>query len=259
MRILARENLKAAWKRVKANQGAPGIDGMSSIEEFPAFSREHWPRIRKALLDGSYRPSPLRQVMIPRPSGRGERQLRIPTVLDRVIRQASQQTLTPILDPSFSASSFGCLFTAHQGPLVPTDQLPFLRFLFRGTKICWSEKTSALLEWSVRRLTNRNWGVSMPTRLAKLEDFLRGWMGYFWISEYYRPIPEIDQWIRRRIRMRFWVQWRQRWTRIGNLLKLGVASSKPFRPGAALTDHGICLVRMPCSSRCRTSGWLSRA
>ena len=65
-------------------------------------------------------------------------------------------------------------------------------------------------------------GVSVRTRLAKLADYLRGWMGYFWISEYYRPIPEIDPWLRRRIRMCFWVQWRRRWTRIGNLLKLGV-------------------------------------
>ena len=106
MRALARENVLAAWKRVKANQGAPGVDGMS-IEEFPAFGREHWPAIRKALLDGSYRPSPLRRRMIPKPGGRGERQLQIPTVLDRVILQAIQQVLTPILDPTFSASSFG--------------------------------------------------------------------------------------------------------------------------------------------------------
>ena len=64
--------------------------------------------------------------------------------------------------------------------------------------------------------------TAMRFRLAKLADYLRGWMGYFWISEYYRPIPEIDPWLRRRIRMCFWVQWRRRWTRIGNLLKLGV-------------------------------------
>ena len=63
-RVLASANLRAAWKQVRANQGAPGVDGMS-IEELPAWAREHWPGIRKALLDGSYRPSPLRQRMIP--------------------------------------------------------------------------------------------------------------------------------------------------------------------------------------------------
>jgi RNA-directed DNA polymerase len=105
-RVLASENLKVAWKQVKANQGAPGVDAMS-IEEFPAFAREHWPQIRESLLNGSYQPSPLRQQMIPKPDGRGLRQLRIPTVLDRVILQAIQQVLTPRLDPGFSESSFG--------------------------------------------------------------------------------------------------------------------------------------------------------
>ena len=59
--VLARENLLAAWRRVKANAGAPGIDGMT-VEEFPAFSREHWPRIRSALMEGTYRPAPVRRV-----------------------------------------------------------------------------------------------------------------------------------------------------------------------------------------------------
>ena len=341
-RVLASANLKSAWQQVKANKGAAGVDGMS-IEAFPAFAREHWPSLREALLNGTYQPSPLRQQSIPKPDGRGLRQLRIPTVLDRVILQAIQQVLTPMLDPSFSESSFGYrpgrsahaavkqvqrniragyriavdldlekffdrvdfdvlmarlgryvsdqrllrligkylragvlidgqLHPTRQGipqgsplsPLlanlvlddfdrelerrghrfaryaddvvilvrspragqrlmasvarflrrdlklevngekskvVPTDQLSFLGFSFRGTKICWSEKTSARFRREVRRLTNRNWGVSMNRRLTELGRYLRGWMGYFWINEYYRPIPEIDQWIRRRVRM----------------------------------------------------------
>ena len=105
-RVLASANLKLAWKQVKANQGAAGVDGMS-IEAFPSFAKEHWPSLRKALLDGTYQPSPLRQQLIPKPDGHGLRQLRIPTVLDRVILQAIQQVLTPILDPGFSESSFG--------------------------------------------------------------------------------------------------------------------------------------------------------
>ena len=66
--ILARENLLEAWRRVKANAGAPGIDGMT-VEEFPAFSRKHWPRIRSALMEGTYRPAPVRRVFIPKPDG----------------------------------------------------------------------------------------------------------------------------------------------------------------------------------------------
>ena len=105
VRVVDRANLKRAWKRVKANQGAPGVDGMR-LEGFPAFARLHWSAIRQALLDGTYQPQPVRRVSIPKPNG-GERLLGIPTVLDRVIQQAIGQVLTPLFDPDFSASSFG--------------------------------------------------------------------------------------------------------------------------------------------------------
>lgn len=398
VRALTRSNLLAAWKQVKANQGAAGIDSMS-IEEFPAFAREHWPSVRKALLEGSYQPSSLRQRMIPKPGGRGERQLRFPTVLDRVILQAIQQVLTPRLDPSFSESSFGyrprrsahqavrqvqrfireghrvavdldlekffdrvdhdllmnrlgrrvadrrllrligrylragvvidsqlhptrqgipqgsplspllanlvldeldrelerrghrfaryaddavilvrseragqrvlasvaCFLerrlklavNAEKSQVVTTDQLSFLGFSFRGTKICWSPKTLARFQWSVRRLTNRNWGVSMRTRLTKLADYLRGWMRYFWITELYRPIPEIDQWLRRRVRMCFWVQWRRRWTRIGNLLKMGVGRDQAVSTGRS--SHGPWhLARTYATQLAMSNDWLAQ-
>lgn len=104
-KVLAAENLRRAWRRVKANRGAPGNDGMH-IEDFAAFAREQWPTIRERLSDGSYRPQPVRRVLIPKP-GRGERPLGIPTVTDRLIQQAIAQVLTPIFDPEFSESSFG--------------------------------------------------------------------------------------------------------------------------------------------------------
>ena len=98
-------NMRRAWKRVKANQGAPGSDGMT-LEDFPTFARSHWSAIRQALLDGAYQPKPVRRVSIPKPNG-GERWLGIPSVVDRVIQQALGQVLTPIFDPGFSESSFG--------------------------------------------------------------------------------------------------------------------------------------------------------
>ena len=104
-RIVDPSNVRKAWKRVKANKGAPGIDGMS-LDDFPDFVREHWSKVRQALFDGSYQPQPVKRVTIPKPSG-GERLLGIPIVLDRVIQQAIGQILTPIFDPEFSASSFG--------------------------------------------------------------------------------------------------------------------------------------------------------
>jgi len=104
-RVLARENLIAAWKRVKRNGGAAGVDGME-ISEFPDFLRQHWETIRRKLLDGSYTPSPVRRVEIPKPDGT-KRPLGIPTVLDRVIQQAMAQILTPIHEPVFSDHSYG--------------------------------------------------------------------------------------------------------------------------------------------------------
>ena len=103
--ILNRENLLAAWKRVKRNAGAAGIDGMK-IVDFPDFLRQHWETIRQKLLDGSYAPSPVRRVEIPKADGT-KRPLGIPTVLDRVIQQAMAQILTPIYEPVFSEHSYG--------------------------------------------------------------------------------------------------------------------------------------------------------
>ncbi len=103
--VLASANVKQAWRRVKSNRGAPGIDGLH-IDDFPAYAREHWPAIRQSLHDGSYQPQPVRRVMIPKAGG-GERALGIPTVTDRVIQQAIAQVMTPIFDPDFSDSSYG--------------------------------------------------------------------------------------------------------------------------------------------------------
>ena len=104
-RIVDRANMRRAWKRVKANKGAPGSDGMT-LEDFPTFARSHWSAVRQDLLDGTYQPQPVRRVSIPKPNG-GERWLGIPSVVDRVIQQAIGQVLTPIFDPGFSESSFG--------------------------------------------------------------------------------------------------------------------------------------------------------
>ena len=103
--VLAPENLSLAWKQVRANRGAPGDDGMT-VEAFPAFCREHWPRICAALIDGTYRPAAVRRVFIPKPDGT-QRPLGVPTVLDRVIQQALAQVLSPLFEGGFSEHSYG--------------------------------------------------------------------------------------------------------------------------------------------------------
>ncbi len=376
-RVFHRVNLWQAWKRVKANRGAPGIDGIR-IEDWPAHAREHWAETRRQLEAGSYRPQPVRRVMIPKKSG-GERPLGIPTVTDRVIQQAIAQVLTPIFDPGFSASSHGFrpgrsahgalkqiqghlkaghriavdldlakffdnvqhdilmarvarkvrdkrllaligrylragvlegehlqasdIGTPQGGPLspllanillddldrelesrghrfvryaddvmilvkseragnrvmasvsryltkklklkvneqksrvIPAVQTTYLGYTFRGTKLRWSEESFADFKHRVKELTGRSWGVSMEYRFKKLGQYLRGWMGYFGKSEYYRPIPEIDQWIRRRIRMCYWKQWRRPRTKIRHLLAMGVGKRQAIMTGISSKSY----------------------
>jgi RNA-directed DNA polymerase len=102
---LARKNMAAAWKRVKANKGSAGVDGRT-VQDTGGYLKAAWPDIRRRLLDGSYRPDPVRRVGIPKPGG-GVRELGIPTVVDRLIQQALLQVLQPRIDPSFSAHSHG--------------------------------------------------------------------------------------------------------------------------------------------------------
>ncbi|VVP61346.1 group II intron reverse transcriptase/maturase [Pseudomonas fluorescens] len=104
-RAFARGNLKQAWKRVKANKGAAGVDGLG-IEQTAERLLCQWPTIREQLISGAYRPSPVKRVVIPKPDG-GERELGIPTVTDRLIQQALLQVLQPLIDPTFSEYSYG--------------------------------------------------------------------------------------------------------------------------------------------------------
>lgn len=103
--VLSRENMVEAWKRVKANKGSAGADGLT-IEQTVEYLKTCWPYIREALLNGTYRPRPVRCVEIPKPTG-GTRELGISTATDRLIQQAQLQVLQPLIDPTFSEFSYG--------------------------------------------------------------------------------------------------------------------------------------------------------
>jgi len=103
--VCERENLKKALRRVKANKGSPGVDGMT-VEQLSDYLRTHWPQHRDELLRGTYTPSPVRRVEIPKPDG-GVRKLGVPTALDRFVQQAVLQVLQPLFDPTFSDHSYG--------------------------------------------------------------------------------------------------------------------------------------------------------
>lgn len=398
-RVLASENLRRAWRQVKANHGAPGVDGMT-IEDFPAFAREHWPSIRQAIRDGTYQPSPVRRTEIPKRHGQGKRLLGIPTVVDRIIQQAMAQVLGPLFDPEFSASSFGFRpeRSAHQAvkqiqsyikqgykvavdldlakffdrvnhdalmvrvarkvrdkavlrligkylragvlvgkslqpteegvpqgsplsPLLsnvmlddldkelerrghrfarycddflivvhspragervkasltrflqhhlkleinetkstvgPTNECRFLGFTFHGTRIYWSPEAVLDFRHRLRKLTGRSWGVSMAYRIRKLNEYIRGWMQYFGLSQYYRPLPELDAWLRRRLRMCVWKQWRYVRTKVRELLKLGTAKKTAIL--TALSRKGPWhLSRTLATQTGMTNQWLNES
>ena len=103
--VCERENCQQAWKRVKANKGSPGVDGMT-VQELPEYLKQHWPAIREQLQSGTYQPQPVKRVEIPKPDG-GVRKLGIPTVLDRFIQQAVMQVLQRKWDGTFSEHSYG--------------------------------------------------------------------------------------------------------------------------------------------------------
>jgi RNA-directed DNA polymerase len=396
-RILEPDNLNRAWKQVKSNKGAPGIDGVT-IAQFPAYIQEKWQGIGAAILDGTYVPSPVLRVEIPKSDG-GMRPLGIPTVMDRVIQQAIAQVLMPMFDPSFSESSFGfrpgrCAHDAvykvqdyikqgyrvavdmdlakffdtvnhdvlmnrvsrkvkdkrvlkligrylragvvnngrleytrkgvpQGGPLSPllanilldyldkelearghrfaryaddfiilvksqragkrvmksicrfleqrlklsvnekkskvanVEDCSFLGFIFCRGKIRWSQKALVEFKRRIRLLTGRSWFVSMDHRLKKLAEYIRGWMNYYGISEYYRPIPGLDEWLRRRIRMCYWKQWRKTCTKVKNLLKLG--TSKRTAILTALSRKGYWrLARTLATHTGMTNKWLAK-
>ncbi|WP_327241363.1 group II intron reverse transcriptase/maturase [Streptomyces sp. NBC_01320] len=103
--VFSKENLLAALRRVEANRGAPGVDGMTTDELRPWIA-QNWPKVWAELDAGTYKPAPVRRVTIPKPNG-GERMLGVPRVLDRLIQQAIAQALVPVFDPHFSGASFG--------------------------------------------------------------------------------------------------------------------------------------------------------
>lgn len=116
--VVERENMIEALRRVERNKGSAGIDKMP-VSELRPYLDGHWSRIKEELLDGSYRPQSVREVMIPKPGGRGVRKLGIPTVVDRLIQQALHQVLSPVFDPFFSDHSYGFRpgRSAHQAVL----------------------------------------------------------------------------------------------------------------------------------------------
>jgi len=364
--VCERENLERAWQQVRSNQGSPGVDGRT-IDETRDYLCEHWPAIREQLLNGTYKPQPVRRVELAKPDG-GVRKLGIPTVLDRLIQQATLQVLQDRWDPTFSEHSYGFRpgRSAHQavaqaqsyvaegyefvvdidlekffdrvnhdilmdrvarrisdkrllrliraylnagvmenGLVGPTDEgvpqggplSPLLSNLVldefdreltrRGLRFCRyaddcniyvrsrragervmvsacrflttrlqlkvnesksavarsgerkflgftisndpeplrqiAAKALAKFKERIRELTRRTLGVSVPQLIAPLARYLIGWRGYFSFCQTPIVLRNLDAWIRRRLRMYIWRQWKNGPTRYAHLRRLGVS------------------------------------
>lgn len=142
---------------------------------------------------------------------------------------------------------------SHVGP---TSKSSFLGFTFKGKKIVWTDDAFKEFKRRIKKYTGRSWGVSMPYRMGKLTEYIRGWMCYYGISEYYRPIPELDEWLRRRLRMCYWKQWKHYRKRIGSLINLGAPVRDAINAGLSRKSHWR-LSRTMATHMAMTNEWLA--
>ncbi len=117
------------------------------------------------------------------------------------------------------------------------SECSFLGFTFKGKKIRWTESSFREFQYQLKHLTRRSWGVSMEYRFRKLNEYIRGWMNYYGISQYYRPLQSIDEWLRRRIRMCYWKQWRYPRTKVRKLMELGIPKDFAIMTGASSKSY----------------------
>ena len=141
--------------------------------------------------------------------------------------------------------------------IVPHTQLEFLGFTFKGLKIVWGDKALQRFKHRVRKLTGRSWGVSMAHRYKELRSYVSGWLNYYALSEYYRPIPELDEWLRRRVRTCYWKQWRWARTKIRNLIALGIKLKDAIIAGMS-SKGPYCMSRTKVTQMAMTNAWLKQ-
>ena len=141
--------------------------------------------------------------------------------------------------------------------IAKLDECVFLSFTFMGTRLRWSDEAYRDLRYQLRRFTGRSWGVSMGYRVHRLRLYLRGWMNYFGISDFYRPVPELDHWLRRRVRMCYWKQWHKTRTKVRMLLALGVSRKEALM--TALSRKGYWhLAKTLATQVGMTNAWLQQ-
>ena len=169
-------------------------------------------------------------------------------------RRAGERVLRSV--QHFLAKRLRLELNEAKSGVVLIEGCEFLGFTFRGKQIRWSNKAEREFKRRVRRLTSRSWGVSMEYRLAKLSEYVRGWMGYFGVSEYYSVLPTLDEWLRRRVRLVYWKMWKKPRRRIRQLLKLGTGKRSAILAG--LSRKGYWRLSRTLSTHTgMTNAWLA--
>lgn len=403
--VVSRHNLNEAFKRVKANKGSHGIDGMK-VDELLQYLKENGETLKQSILDGKYRPNPVRRVEIPKENGK-KRNLGIPTIVDRVVQQAVSQVLTPIYEKQFSENSFGFrpkrsahdairksqgniqegytyvvdmdlekyfdtvnqsklaqvlsrtikdgrvislihkflkagVMVKHKfeetevgvpqgGNLSPllsnimlneldkelerrghrfvryaddllifcksrksaertlTNILPyiekklflkvnrektvvdearkvkFLGFSFYKrageTKVRIHPKSMAKMKAKIKELTSRSNGMGNEDRAVKLRRYIMGWVNYFRLADMKKLMQTADEWMRRRIRMVYWKQWKRVKTRFTNLKAFGIRAKQAWeyantRKGYWRTSHSPILSKSLDNNTLKELGFL---
>lgn len=137
----------------------------------------------------------------------------------------------------FIESKLKLVVNEKKSKVVESGKSKFLGFTFLRNKIRWTDDTLHKFKYRIRRLTKRNWGVSLKYRMTSLNRYIRGWIGYFRLSEYYSNVERVDEWIRRRLRACIWKQWRKTRTKIRKLIQLGVSKAEAIRTGASSKSY----------------------
>jgi hypothetical protein len=173
-RVVEYDNLFRALKQVQSNGGSPGIDGMTVAELAPSL-KEHWPRLKQALMEGTYQPPPVKRVEVPKPQG-GLRKLGVPTVVDRFIQQAGMQVLQAQWDPTFSNSSFG-FRPGRNAPQAVKRAQSYLMALSRMRTRSRMASSSTSGTWtdvrSPKRISRASCTASRRSVLMRLPGFFR--------------------------------------------------------------------------------------